>query len=149
MPFRSLFTTAGRRAEPRIRGREEAATGMDRRWKQLFRPCMLGIAGLAIALFAWGLGYKMSLYHRHADEARQIPAASLWIKPRWAATLAVRVKVKAHFIPDFHACVIPVQCSPRILGAAAGFPGTSALPRRGADMLNPSRAPPSHRLCLA
>jgi hypothetical protein len=149
LPFRSPFTTAGRSAEQRIRGREEAATGMGQRWKQLFRPCMLGIAGLAIALFAWGLGYKMSLYHRHEDSARQLPAAKLWIKPRWAATTAVRVKVKAHFIPDFHACVIPLQSSLRILGAAADSAGAGALSTRGADMLSPSRAPPFHRLYLA
>ena len=38
-----------------------------------FRPCAIGFIGLAIAVFSWGLGYKLSLYHPHPTPTSRPP----------------------------------------------------------------------------
>jgi hypothetical protein len=43
------------------------------------------ILGLAAAVFLWGLGYKLSLYHHHPHPTT-VSVAKLWVDPRGSST---------------------------------------------------------------
>jgi len=45
-----------------------------------FRPCSLGLLGLAIAIALWGFGYKLSRYNPHPSAASRASIAKLWDK---------------------------------------------------------------------
>ena len=68
-------------------------------WRLVSRPCALGIVGLAVAVFLWGYGYKLSLYHCHSGSSSHTPVAKLWIEPRSAPIAAASsLKAKSHFV---------------------------------------------------
>jgi hypothetical protein len=119
-------------------------------WGQVSRPCTLGIVGLAIAVFLWGFGYKLSLYHPHPPSSSRASVAKLWIDPHSASVATTsRLKAKSHLLPDSQAWSVSVPRLP-CLGRAIVF----ILPlceRRIAlfDFLIPSRAPPPYRFRLA
>lgn len=48
------------------------------------RPLTLSLLGLALAVFFWGLQYKVSLYHPHANHTARMGVAKLWVGPRKA-----------------------------------------------------------------
>jgi hypothetical protein len=114
-------------------------------WKQIFRPCALGIIGLAIAVVLWAAGYKLSLYLRHAT-ASSLPDAKLWIESCNASeTTASRFKAKSHLVPGSQAFSVPMQRLPRFSSAV-----TRILPLCARDVacfgsLIPFRSPPPHR----
>ena len=116
---------------------------------QIFRPCALGIIGLAIAVVLWGAGYKLSLYHRHATPS-SVPVAKLWIESRQAFVTAVsRFKAKSHLVPGSQALSALIPRLPRLSSTVA-----SILPVcvRDIDYFVfpiPSRSPPPHRFFLA
>ncbi len=118
-------------------------------WRQVSRPCALGIVGLAIAVFLWGYGYKLSLYHRHSEPSTQVSVAKLWIEYRsTAAVAASRLRARPHSIAGSLEFAVPVQYHlwlSRILFciflASIGFFASF-------DLLIPSRAPPPHRFWL-
>lgn len=116
----------------------------------MFRPCALGIAVLAVAVFAWGLGYKMSLYHHRADAVPQIPVAKLWVKPRGASTApAVRMNLKGHIDSSSLACLIFSQRLPMPHRAAARTGAAIARWSGRSEYSIPFRGPPQHRFVLA
>lgn len=49
------------------------------------RPLTLGLLSLALAVVLWGLEYKVSLYHAHANHSARLGVAKLWVGPRTAA----------------------------------------------------------------
>jgi hypothetical protein len=51
-------------------------------WRSLLRPFSLGLIALAIAVFLWGLGYKLSLYHSQQNHEAGASVAKLWVDPR-------------------------------------------------------------------
>jgi hypothetical protein len=51
-------------------------------WRLLLRPFSLGLIALAIAVFLWGLGYKLSLYHSQQNHEARTSVAKLWVDPR-------------------------------------------------------------------
>ena len=117
-------------------------------WRLVSRPCALGIVGLAVAVFLWGYGYKLSLYHRHAAPS-SVPIAKLWIEPRSASMEAAsRLKTNSHFATGAQAVSVTIQRLPRICRAVAC---NLLLCERHAvffNLLVPSRAPPSLRFRL-
>ena len=48
------------------------------------RPLTLSLLGLALAVFIWGLQYKVSLYHPHTHHTARVGVAKLWVGPRKA-----------------------------------------------------------------
>ena len=71
----------------------------------------LELLALALAVFLWGLGYKLSLYHHHSRADQCSGVAKLWINPRHPATPRVlqfrgnqgqfaRVQASASWIPE-------------------------------------------------
>ena len=48
------------------------------------RPLTISLLGLALAVFFWGLQYKVSLYHPHANHTARMGVAKLWVGPRKA-----------------------------------------------------------------
>jgi hypothetical protein len=49
-------------------------------WRSTRIPC--GLIALAVLVFLWGLGYKLSLYHRSAPHVPRTTVAKLWTGPR-------------------------------------------------------------------
>lgn len=128
--------------EPKRRGR---AT-----WRPVFQPCMLGIVVLAAAVFAWGLGYKMSLYRQQVHAAPRIPVAKLWVKPRGTlAVRAARLILKTQVDSSSRACPILSLRIPTI--QCATVPIAVAFARWGGNFKYsiPFRGPPQHRFAFA
>jgi hypothetical protein len=119
------------------------ALSLNSSWRQLFRPYTFGIIGLAVAVFLWGYGYKLSLYHCHSGSSTHTPVAKLWIEPRSAPIAATSsLKAKSHFVARSQAAVATVQRLPSMCRA---FACILPLRERRAvlfDLLVPSRAPP-------
>src|ERR1019366_6841832 len=79
-------------------------------WRQVFKPCALGLFGLGIAVALWGFGYKLSLYNRHAAPSSRASVARLWIEPRDASFVATsRLKARSRLIPGPLALSVPIQ----------------------------------------
>jgi hypothetical protein len=53
-----------------------------RGWRCVVRPFSLGLVGLAIAVFLWGLAYKLSLYHSPQNNGGRTIVAKMWVGPR-------------------------------------------------------------------
>lgn len=119
-------------------------------WKQVFRPYALGFVGLAIVVALWGFGYKLSLYHRHAEPSARTLVAKMWIEPRNAsATASSKLKEKSHVFSGSQALSIPLQKRPN-LNRAVVFalpPPTRCVAYL--DSRIPSRPPPPYRFCVA
>jgi hypothetical protein len=119
-------------------------------WKQLLRPCSLGIIGLAIGVALWGVSYKLSLYHHRGATSARASVAKLWIEPRRASLAAgSRLKSKSHHVTGPQALSVTSLRLPNLGGAGVKV---LALSTRGVtyfDFLIPSRSPPQHRFCLA
>lgn len=123
-------------------GREEGCVpGPARRsrWKTLLRPGTFGL--LAIAVFLWGYGYKLSLYHPHRSPDARASVAKLWIESKSAG--ALHVPARPYAIGAAHADEASTG------HAALQDLGRTALPptprSRGTilETLLPSRAPPA------
>jgi hypothetical protein len=117
-------------------------------WRQIFRPCTLGIIGLAIAIVLWGAGYKLSLYHRHATPS-SVPVAKLWIESRNASmTAASGFKAKSYLISGSQAFFVPIQLLPRLSRAVASILIVCVRDVAYFDFLIPFRSPPPPRFLL-
>lgn len=119
-------------------------------WGQVFQPYVLGIAVLAVAVFAWGLGYKMSLYHHQEHRASQIPVAKLWVKPRGTSGVRVaRLILKTHIDSGSQAWLDLSRRLPKLDRAAARTGAALARWSGNAEYFTPFRGPPQHRFVLA
>jgi len=111
---------------------------------------MLGIAVLAVAVFAWGLGYKMSLYHHQVHAASQIPVAKLWVKPRGASTASTALLViKTRIDSGSQAYLIFSRRLPILHCASACTAAAVARWSGNSEYSIPLRGPPQHRFALA
>jgi hypothetical protein len=59
-------------------------------YKNTLLPVKIGLLtvsllGLALAVVLWGLEYKLSLYHPHANNSARVRVAKLWVGPKKAA----------------------------------------------------------------
>ncbi|HTV15559.1 MAG TPA: hypothetical protein VME68_12640 [Acidobacteriaceae bacterium] len=103
-----------------------------RRWYR--RPCAFGLLGLSLAVVLWGLGYKLSLYHQHANAGLRTPVAKLWVTHRDAG-LALAARVWAHRVPAAPA-----------LAVCCAFPRPSSIATAPGGLTTP--APVSSRIAL-
>lgn len=119
-------------------------------WKQLFRPWAVGFIGLAIVVALWGFGYKLSLYHRHAEPSARVLVAKMWIETRNpSATTASVSKAKSHLFPGSQALFVLVEERPRLNRAVAHSLPLTARCIEYLVSLIPSRSPPPHLFGLA
>ena len=105
------------------------------RWRRLFRPCTLAFTGLAIAVFLWGLSYKLSLYQSDRSPVSRLAIAKLWIEPRHHVIRPAQTMRPGAAIAHPPADVAPYvrQLTPTPLGSPPGG-------------LYPLRRPGYHRL---
>lgn len=115
-----------------------------RGWKQIFQPYVLGIAALSIALFAWGLGYKMERIHSGSDTVRQILVAKLWVKPRGVLVAGVaQTTVKGH-LDTRSSAFLTVNLRLSVFhGAVAARAEVDAKESGNTSLVHSSRAPPN------
>ncbi len=120
-------------------------------WKQIFRPCALGLIGLAIAVALWGFSYKLSLYHRHTGPSSRISVAKLWIDPRSASVVAATcgLKVQSHLLRISQVFAAPIQRFPRSSRAVAYILPECRHTVAYFDFLIPFRSPPAQRFSMA
>jgi hypothetical protein len=119
-------------------------------WRQVFRPYAFWIVGLAIAVFLWGYGYKLSLYHCHARSSSHATVAKLWIEPRTASVAAAsRLKTILHFVSRAQAVFVTIQRLPSMCRNVARILRRCERHAVFFDLLVPSRAPPPLRFRLA
>ena len=145
-PF-TIIATAARRRIHRVRTQVQYGYPS---WRQIFRPCALGIIGLAVAVVLWGFGYKLSLYYRHSAPSSRVPVAKLWIESRDASEAAAsRLKVNSHYVSGSPSFSYPIQRLPRLSRAVAYIPPVCTLDLVYFDSLIPFRSPPPHRVFLA
>ncbi|HEV2274491.1 MAG TPA: hypothetical protein VGR96_10015 [Acidobacteriaceae bacterium] len=90
--------------------------------QQFLRPLTVGLLGLAVAVFIWGLGYKLSLYRPHPSPAARAGVAKLWLGPKVASSTPL-VRAKRTAPPAFQLYPPP----PRF---AFSHPSGSTLVRR-------------------
>jgi hypothetical protein len=119
-------------------------------WRLVSRPYAFGIVGLAIAVFLWGYGYKLSLYHCHSGSSSNTTVAKLWIETRNpSATTASVSEAKSHLFPGSQALFVLVQERPRLNRAVAHSLPLTARCIEYLVSLIPSRSPPPHLFGLA
>jgi hypothetical protein len=61
---------------------EDQSVRSHRGWRCIVRPFSLGLVGLAVAVFLWGLANKLSLYHSRQNNGARIIVAKMWVGPR-------------------------------------------------------------------
>lgn len=135
--------TQGRRARGNARCRGHRFS-----FPPIFRPCVLSITTLAMAIAIWGTGYKLSRYLHAPEQAHRIPVARLWVEHRHAATpvvatlqsktpaVLVAVPLVSHRQPMLRMACIVV---PSLGAQGAATPGA----------LLPFRSPPSLSFLLS
>jgi hypothetical protein len=144
-----ITITAGAPQKPVLSLRAQTP-GCFRAWRQVSGPCTLGIVGLAIAVFLWGYGYKLSLYYRDAASSARIPVAKLWIEPRSASVAAgPSLKASSHLAHRSLALSVRIQRFPGLSRIVACIPLLSECRVAFFDLLIPSRAPPPLRFLFA
>ena len=142
MSARSPFTIIASAARRRILRVRTQTLCVYPTWKQILRPCVLGIIGLAIAVVLWGFAYKLSLYHRRAAPS-SVTVAKLWIESRNAFMKAAsRFKAKSHPVTGSQACPSSIQRLPRLSRAVASVLPVCARGVAHFDFLIPFRSPP-------
>jgi hypothetical protein len=133
-----------------VLGTRPPAPSQNLSWRQLFKPYAFGIVGLAVAVFLWGYGYKLSLYNRHPESSSRASVAKLWIEPRSASVAAASsLKGNSHPVAGSQAAVATVQMLPALCRTVAWILPFCQRHSVLFDLLVPSRAPPPLRLRLA
>lgn len=123
----------------------QAATAARRAllWRSMLRPCTPGLIGLAITVFLWGLGYKLSLYQPHREVSRKATMAKLWTGRRDLSAVSQEPRTQPHAGPRIHFLAAQGYAPPLATSAAACILRAPALVRLASAIRLPSRAPPS------
>jgi len=146
---RKPFTAAVIGTQESVLARGTRARSPQSLWKQIFRPCALGLIGLAIAVALWGFSYKLSLYHRDTGPSSRISVAKLWIESRNSSVAAASLKAQSHVLRISQVLPAPIQRLPRSAGTVACIFPECRHTVAYFDFLIPFRSPPPHRFCLA
>jgi hypothetical protein len=75
---------------------EEESVRSDREWRCILRPLSLGLIGLAVAVFLWGLAYKLSLYHSQQNNGARTNVAKMSVSPRPNLVVSKRERPSEH-----------------------------------------------------
>jgi hypothetical protein len=138
----SPLTNAASVAETRVI-RMKAQAGNRFFTRSNFKPKALALAGLAVAIALWALGYRLSTYQLHPGSTGQTAAAKLCVEPRNASFAAVSpLKAGAHRVTGLPAILTSVR---PIAAIASGFicvPLERVHRPATFDFLIPFRSPP-------
>jgi hypothetical protein len=70
-------------------------------------PLTVSLVGLALAVVLWGLEYRLSLYHPHANNSARVGVAKLWVGPKRAAVAqSVYARSTAQPTPELYLSTI-------------------------------------------
>lgn len=111
------------------------------------RPYLLVV--LSIALFAWGIGYKMEGIRSGSAVVRQIPVAKLWIKPRIQPEILATARTDQTGASGLSACLPPSTAVGAARSGAYLQWARLTRPTQSSALLLPVRAPPIHSFSLA
>lgn len=133
-------------SSPRGRSERNLSTA-SARWQSMLRPCVPGLFALALAVFLWGLGAKLSLYHHHSKPVTRTVVAKLWTGPRSVLLAPGASSGRSSHAPR-SGLILPAPA-----GLIPAFRSHPAPPP--ADLLNaatfqrsrlPARSPPSRQI---
>ena len=107
-------------------------------------PCAPALIALAVLVFLWGLGYKLSLYHQLSRHVSRTTVAKLWTETRVSQLLPAVASGQAQHSPSLaHALSVTPEASPRLGVAAAVVPRVDPRRNEPRGSLKLSRSPPS------
>lgn len=113
--------------------------------RQIFRPCALGLIGLAISVFLCGFSCKLSLYHPHPAPSSQSQTVKLWFEPRHGSfDSAPRTTAKADLVRDSYAAPAAIRGIERADNAVVGDSGNFLRKTALFVLPIPARSPPIH-----
>jgi len=107
----------------------------------LLRPYSVALLLLAVGVFAWGFGYKLSLYELHNGSAARSSVVRMWDDSKSARTVHVPARSHALVVADLHW----TRHDPESLDdlGRADVPPAARPSSFLADSFLPSRAPPA------
>lgn len=115
-----------------------------RGWRPKLRPCAPALIGLALLVFLWGLGYKLSLYHHASKSLARPTIAKLWTGPRVPQLVLAPASGHAQHAPfGAHADSAAGGALPRLRAAAAACLAPAPRVRPSRRFLSSPRSPPS------
>ncbi|MFP5234619.1 MAG: hypothetical protein ACLGSD_01850 [Acidobacteriota bacterium] len=107
----------------------------------MLRPYSVALILLALGVFFWGFGYKLSLYEIHEGSTAHNSVVRMWDDSKSARTLHVPLRNYAFVAVDIHW----TRHEPPTLDdlGRAELPVTPCCSSFRADSFLPSRAPPA------
>lgn len=113
----------------------------DKPLRHKVQPLTLSLLGLALAVFFWGVEYKVSLYHPHTNHTARMVVAKLWVGPRKAAFANSNcIKASAPGAPELHLLAGRCLTIPELNDGARGWESELL---RGDGFLSYQQAPRS------
>lgn len=123
-------------------------TGSERRVQPKVGLFSLSLVGLALAVFFWGLEYKLSLYHPHTTHAARLGVAKLWNGPRNAAFAKSNcIKSSAPDAHEFHLLTSRCMTTSDWNEGACGSDVELLFVDGGLSNQRTPRSPPALSLC--
>lgn len=115
-------------------------------WRSKLRPCAPALIALAVLVFLWGLGYKLSLYHNPRNNVSRVTVAKLWTGPRMARLVPPSAAGQMQHSPSgAHAFSAAAGAFPPLQVVAALRSCTVLQGSCARRSLIPPRSPPSPR----
>ena len=122
----------------RIRG-----VRIDRLRNQIHTFSLLGVCGLALAVFLWSFSYKLSLYQRHPAPVVRTSVAKLWIEPAKSSLVAVqRLRTQSHLAAGPQIICASIRWLPRLRPAATCIYSVQAASLQSFHLPTSLRSPP-------
>jgi len=115
----------------------------DQGWRCILRPLNLGISGLAVAVFLWGLAYKLSLYHSQQNNGARTMVAKMSVGPR--PDLVVSEDKRSSERPTSNPQLVPILTSQAFRRTHTTVYAAAILPidNRSRHLLTALRSPPT------
>jgi hypothetical protein len=124
------------------------STSSERRVRLRVGLFSLSLVGLALAIFFWGLEYKLSLYHPHSTHSARLGVAKLWNGPRKAAfSKSNCVKSSAPGAQEFHLLTNRFMTASDRTEVACGSDAELLFVDGGLSNQRTPRSPPALSLC--
>lgn len=115
-----------------------------RGWRSRVAPCAPALLALAVLVFLWGLGYKLSLYHHIAKPVPRTTVAKLWTGPRPSPLLLTSIAGPTQHAPSgFHARAVTAGAFPQLRTMAASLSRIVLHQSAARNPLASPRSPPS------
>jgi len=115
-----------------------------------YRPCLLCLWALSLAVFLWGFGYKISLYQAGPVQHARTSVAKLWVEHRSAsAVMAATQTIHPHRIPASQLFLTPLRRTSFLPHLSSADTCSKVVRLAAFKTRAPLRAPPSVNFGLA